>query len=189
MPSRRPIFDPDLVSSQLRLPDVLFSIQISFLFNYAFHTSYFPSRPSFSANYVFQAFYFPSRSIFLVTTAIRPRICHPDLVSLQLRLGAPIFDRDLVSLQLRLSFLFNYAFHTSYFPSRPSFSATTPSRRPIFHPDLVSLQLRLPGVLFSIQISFLFNYAFHTSYFPSRPSFSAITPSRPPIFHPDLFSL
>ena len=48
-PSRRPIFDPDLVSLQLRLPGVLFSIQISFLFNYAFHTSYFPSRPSFSA--------------------------------------------------------------------------------------------------------------------------------------------
>ena len=40
----------------------------------------------------------------------------------------------------------------SAFPSRSSFSATTPSRPPIFHPDLVSLQLGLPGLHFSIQI-------------------------------------
>ena len=157
-PSTRPIFHPDIVSLQLRLPQVLFSIQIfsffattpsrppifqffattpsrrpifhrdMFLFNYAFHTSYFPSRYSFSST----------------TPSTRP-IFHPDIVSLQLRLPHVLYS-------IQIQFLCNYVFHTSYFPSRYSFFATTPSKPPIFHSDLVFLQLRLPGVLFSIQI-------------------------------------
>ena len=55
-----------------------------------------------------------------------------------------------------------------YFPSRSSFSATTPPRPPIFHPDLVSLQLCHPGLGFSIQIQFLCNSASQASIFPSR---------------------